>query len=194
MIERIEVNLLPAEYRIHSVNIKFHKVIVIPSVIVIAIVIFLLAWSGALTAKISSYNRKIADVEAKIAKNQHVLDEINKLIERERVVQTKIKSLERIDVNREKWFRLMEVFCQKIPQGSWLVSMKDQTKGAVESVVIVGSTYSFSEVAQYMIRLSQSEYISSVDLSKIDQQVGTIKTFSFEINCVLNQDVKLGKN
>ena len=187
MVEKINVNLLPAEYRVHHVKIKFHKEIVWPAIVSSVVLLVLFLWIGSLNAKIGSYTKKIAQVEADIKKNQHILDEINSLKEQKKIVLTKIKALERIDVNREKWLRLMETFSQKLPQGSWINSLEE--KG--DTVFVKGKTYSFSEVAQYMLRLKESVFINDVDLKNIEQINAASRIYKFTVRCHLNADAKL---
>ena len=194
MINKIEVNLLPAEYRVHVVKIKFHKEIVIPAVIASIVLLVIFGWTALLNTQIADYNHKIKKVEADIAKNQHILDEINSLKKQKEGVQTKIRSLERIDVNREKWIRLMEVFAHQLPQGSWIDSLCESkgSNGKSDTVFVGGKTYSFSEVAQYMMRLKRSEFVSEVDLQNIEQLANDSKIYRFSISCYLNPDAKLG--
>jgi len=193
MISRIEVNLLPAEYRVHVVKIKFHKPIVIPAVIAAAVLLILSVWTAFLNSQMADYNKKIKTVEEEITKNQHILDEINSLKAQQLVVQTKIRSLERIDVNREKWVRLLETFAQQLPQGSWLDSLSEKADvaGKYDTVSVVGKTYSFSEVAQYMMRLKRSEFIADVELKNIEQISVSSRIYKFIIRCLLNPDAKL---
>lgn len=195
MVEKIEVNLLPAEYRVHTVKIKFHKEVVIPSIIAAVVILILAVYTAVLNTQISSYNKKIAQVEADIKKNQHILDEINSLKKQKATVITKIRALERIDVNREKWIRLMEVFSQQLPQGSWIDELKEKKDVAtkVDTISLSGRTYSFSEVAQYMMRLKRSEFINEVDLENIEQLSSKSRIYKFIIKCYLNPDAKLGK-
>lgn len=193
MISKIEVNLLPAEYRVHVVKIKFHREIVIPSLLAGAVLLVLGVWTAYLNSQIADYNKKIAAVELEISKNQHILDEINSLKEQQKTVQTKIRSLERIDVNREKWVRLMETFAQQLPQGSWLDSLSERrdVSGKYDTVSVVGKTYSFSEVAQYMMRLKRSEFIADVELKNIEQTSAVSRIYKFILKCLLNPDAKL---
>lgn len=195
MVEKIEVNLLPAEYRVHSVKIKFHKEVVIPSIVSAVVFLALFVVTMWLNTQIGSYNRKIAQVEADILKNQHILDEINSLKQQKATVIKKIRALERIDVNREKWIRLMEVFSQQLPQGSWIEEMKENKDVAtkIDTIAVSGRTYSFSEVAQYMMRLKRSEFINEVDLQNIEQLSNTSRIYKFVVKCYLNPDAKLGK-
>ena len=187
MVEKINVNLLPAEYRVHSVKIKFHKEIVWPAIISAVVIFVLILWIGTLNANIAKYTKKIAVVDADIKKNQHILDEINSLKKQKKIVLTKIKALERIDVNREKWLRLMETFSQKLPQGSWIEKLEENA----DTVFVEGKTYSFSEVAQYMLRLKESVFINNVDLKNIEQINISSRIYKFTIRCYINPDAKL---
>ena len=197
MIERIEINLLPAEYRIHTRRIVLKREIIYPAIIVIIMLCSLAVWTWDLDAEINKFTEMIIDTKDKIARNQSILDEINSLKEQKRIIQNKIRALERIDVNREKWIRLQEIFSQKLPEGTWIdrIDEKGDTlrvQGEVISLLEVeGRTFSFSEVALYMSRLTESENIRNVELVNIEQIDGKQKVFRFMIICSVNAEIKL---
>ncbi|HMD67848.1 MAG TPA: PilN domain-containing protein, partial [Chitinivibrionales bacterium] len=56
-----------------------------------------------------------------------------------------------------------------------------------------GRTLSFPEVANFMSRLSESNYIRGVDLSGIQEVAGTVKMFQFNLSCTINPDAQLEK-
>jgi Tfp pilus assembly protein PilN len=190
MIERIEINLLPAEYRVRKRSMNLPRSIVYP------VMIFLVFACGAglytvyLRDKQARLEEEIAVIEKDIQANAHIQAEINKLREDRKVTEEKIKALQRINVNREKWVRLLEVLSGKLPAYTWLMSVKEESGG--EQLVIEARTYSFPEVAHYMTRLEENEYISAVILSGIEQIQGQGRMlYRFSITCTLNKDAGL---
>jgi Tfp pilus assembly protein PilN len=78
----------------------------------------------------------------------------------------------------------MENLCERLPDFTWLVSCEEKE----QALIIEGKTFSFPEVANFMTRLSESNYIKSVDLIGIEQKDAS-KSFSFDVACKLNVDV-----
>jgi Tfp pilus assembly protein PilN len=190
MIERIEINLLPAEYRIHTSRFYLQREILYPLIALTIVVIVMGVWTFMLDTSISSFAKKITNTEQEIARNKPILTEINKQEEQKKLVQQKIRALERIDVNREKWIRLQEVFCEKLPEVTWVDKIEER-KDAENTLAVDGKTYSFSEVALYMTALTESEFVNSVDLLNIEQIGGGEKIFRFIILCKINPDARL---
>jgi len=191
MIERIEINLLPAEYRIHKRSVDVPRSLVYP---IVGIIVFLCA-AGLYTIYMRDQESKLQDdiaaLEAEIKANSHIQKEINQLRADKKVTEEKIMALQRISVNREKWVRLLEVLSGKLPSYTWLISVKEETD---EKLGVEARTYSFPEVAHYMTRLEENEYISRVDLVSIEQVQGpeNRKVYRFSINCAINKDAGLG--
>jgi Tfp pilus assembly protein PilN len=190
MIERIEINLLPAEYRIHKKVFKLKREIVYPVLGVVIICIGLLSWTATLQASIGQYKNEIRAIKQQIALNKPIQNEINRLREDKLTIQGKIRALERISVNREKWVKLMEELSQRLPEYTWIISIKEENS-APPVLHIEGRTYSFPEVANYMSSLKESVYITSVDLSNIEQVDPKEKVYRFSISCAINPDANL---
>jgi Tfp pilus assembly protein PilN len=187
MLERIEVNLLPAEYRIHRTRLRLHREIMYPLGLVLLAAAVMAVWMITLTSAISSLNQQIAAVEEEIERDKHVLEEIKVLREQKAQIGEKIQALKRIDVNREKWVRLLEVLAGNLPRNMWLNHVEE--KG--ESLLLKGRTFSFPEVASYMTRLGETEYVQSVDVADIKHRDGSGGVFDFTITCELNPDAGL---
>ena len=190
MTERVEINLLPAEYRVHKRGIRVSRAIVYPVLGLFVLGFFLLSWTVGLDGQIRQLRVDILNLNDMIQKNSYIKEQINRLRADKAVIQEKIVALERINVNREKWVRLLEILCQRIPDFTWIVSVdeKDQNPPVL---AIEGRTLSFPEVANFMSRLSESEFIRSVDLSSIEETKEAVKMFRFNISCTINPDVRL---
>jgi Tfp pilus assembly protein PilN len=190
MIDRVEINLLPAEYRVHKRGIRVSRAIVYPSLGLVVLGFFLLSWTLGLDSQIHQIRGDILNVDDMIKKNGFIKDEINRLRADRAVIQEKIVALERINVNREKWVRLMEILCQRIPDFTWIVSVDEKGQNP-QVLAIEGRTLSFPEVANFMSRLSESEFIRGVDLSSIEETNEGVKLFRYNISCTINPDVRL---
>jgi Tfp pilus assembly protein PilN len=189
MIERIEINLLPAEYRFHRKTIKLEREIVYPIMGVIIIGFILSIYTFNMDAQIGQLKTDIARTEETFNKNKPIKDEISRLKDSKKIIEGKILALERITVDRGKWVHLMEILCQRLPDFTWLVSCEEKD----ESILIEGKTFSFPEVANFMTRLSESSYIKTVDLTGIEQKDAS-KSFSFIISCKINTELQNEKS
>jgi Tfp pilus assembly protein PilN len=190
MIERIEINLLPAEYRVHKRGIRLERAVVYPVLVLLVFGFFLLSWTISLDNQIRQLHNDIANVDDMIRKNSFIKEQINKLKADRAVIQEKIRALERINVNREKWVRLMEILCQKLPDFTWIISVDEKDQNP-PILVIEGRTLSFPEVANFMSQLSESYFIKAVDLTSIEETRDALKSFRFNISCTINPDVRL---
>jgi Tfp pilus assembly protein PilN len=152
----------------------------------------LIFWTIAEQNTIRITENEIRSIEQQIAQNRPIYKEINSLREDKERIQQKIRALERINVNREKWVRLMEELSGRLPELTWLVSVREENSSP-PVLHLEGRTYSFVEVANYMSKLKESEYVASVDLSNIEQIDPKENVFRFAISCAINPDAKLSQ-
>lgn len=193
MIERIEINLLPAEYRIHHQSFQISSAIVFTllGICVVALVLSFLSFNLMNSNRI--LNNQIKTVQGSIEINRPIQQEINKLKEDHRVIKEKIRGLELINVNREKWVRLMEEFSTRLPEYTWLVSVKEEA-GEKSIIYIEGRTFSFPEVANFMSNLKECQYVSDIELSQIEQTDPKERIFKFSISLKINDNAYLNNN
>lgn len=190
MIERIEINLLPAEYRFHKRQFRIQRETIYPLLAIIVIGIVLVFWTLFQQNSISYNEGQIKFLSQQIEQNRPIQNEINKLRSDKLAIQEKIRALERISVSREKWVKLMEELSSRLPQYTWLISIKEEN--TIPPVLsIEGRTYSFPDVANYMSNLKESKYIEAIGLSDIEQVNPKEKLYRFSITCTLNPDVNL---
>jgi Tfp pilus assembly protein PilN len=189
MIEKIEINLLPVEYRVRKRNLNLPRSIVYPVVAFIVLAAGAGFYTVYLNEKQTRLTDEIAEIEKEIAANKSVQEEINKLRKEKEITDQKIRALERISVDREKWVRLLEVFSGSLPTYSWIVSLQEETE-PVNRILVEARTYSFPEVAHYMSKLEEAEHIKNVSLTGIEQVQGhDRKVYKFNITCDINAEV-----
>ena len=187
MADRIEINLLPAEYRLHKKTIRISREIFYPILALVLAAFAMWMWTIVLDGQIRSLRDQSADLKTKIDLNQHLEIEIGQLRGERKVIVQKIQALERITVNKARWVRLMEVLSQDLPDYTWLVTIQERDS-ANPVLALEGRTFAFSEVATYMLRLKESPYVLSVDLKNIEQVENT-RLYRFSLSCVTNQNV-----
>jgi Tfp pilus assembly protein PilN len=190
MIERIEINLLPAEYRIHRKKIQIKREVAYPVLAAGVIALVLSLVSAGLQSTIWAHRNEIKALDQAIEQNRPIQNEINQLRDEKKVIQEKIRGLELISVNREKWVRLMEEISNRLPEYTWLTSIKEEA--VVPPLLrIEGQTFSFPEVANFMSNMKDCQYISSVDLSQIEQVSPQEHIFRFSVSCAINDNAYL---
>ena len=193
MIDRIEINLLPAEYRVRKKGMRVPREVVYPLLVIALGGLFVSYYTMDLDGKIGKARQDISDVTQRIAKEGHIKAEIEALQRDRQIVYDKIRALQRISVNKGKWVHLMEVLCAYLPRYTWLTSIEETVASPTSSALrLQGSTYSFPEVANFMTKLTESEYVTNVDLSSIDQTGDARKAFTFSLTAALNPDAGLG--
>jgi Tfp pilus assembly protein PilN len=188
MVDRIEINLLPAEYRVHHRTIRVPRWVFYPLLGLALLGAWLSLWSMVLDAQVSALGKESSDLDVKIQENRHIEHEINELKADRRQVVQKIQALERISVNRARWVRLLEVLSQNMPGYTWLVSI-DEKDSAAPVLSIEGRTFSFPDVAEYMAKLKGSPYVLGVDLADIEQIAGNDRLYKFNIAVATNPNV-----
>lgn len=193
MIERIEINLLPAEYRIHRKKIEIKREVAYSLISAGAIALGLSLFTAGIQNAIWTSRNEIKAIDQNINQNRPIQNEINQLREGKKVIQEKSRGLELIDVNREKWVRLMEELSNRLPEYTWLISVKEEA-ASPPVLYIEGRSFSFPEVANFMSNLKDCAYISAVELSQIEQINPKERIYSFSISCTINDIAYLAEN
>ena len=190
MYDFIEVNLLPAEYRVHKASVRLEGWYVCPTLVVLVTGAVLMFYYGLQQNRIRELANIKSQLEAEIKRNAPIEQEIKRLADEKKVIVGKIMALERISVNRAKWVRLLEVFCQHLPEYTWMMSLSENPQ-AETKLTVQGKTRSFPEVATYMADLRQSMYVTGVELAKIEQVDKERKIYGFEIVCTIDPNAGL---
>ncbi len=190
MIERIEINLLPAEYRIHRKKFVIRREVAYPVLVAALTGFVLFSLTFWFQNSIRIAKNEIRIVQQSIDQNRPIQKEIDQLRQDKQAIEQKIRALEMIDVNREKWVRLMEEFSNRLPPYTWLTSIKEETS-TPPVIHIEGRTHSFPEVANFMSNLDACSYIQAVDLARIEKISDADRTFDFALSCAINSDAYL---
>lgn len=124
MVEKIEVNLIPNEYRIHSKSIKIPQDIllsVLASLIAISVAFGVFYWKkqrrDEIVFEIESLTKEITQLESKEKK-------IQELKKNQELFRDMRNGLNSIHVDRDTWIRLFEIYCRELPENTWLLSLE----------------------------------------------------------------------
>jgi len=194
MIERIEINLLPAEYRIHKRGLHLQREVIYPLLVFSIAALVFLYMNIHIEFRIREEKQTIEDYKLQIKKNAYIKKEIDKLTADKKQKRDKIRALKLIGINEAKWVRLMELFCMNTPPNTWLISLKEKSGASSPTLTIQGHTLSFPEVAQFMDALTATDDVLSVHLSNIERIGSTQESFQFNLTANLNPEALLSSS
>lgn len=188
---RLEINLLPAEYRSTKADLSWlsDRRIVWPSMLLLVAVAAIFLLFSHITETVSDLEQNLNQVRSEVEKERPLLAKIRQLDDKLAVIAQKNKALKSIQVSKKRWVILFENISSVMPPNMWLSALSQLSANEME---LRGVTRDFSEVAEYMVRLEQQVSISAVNLitittTKIDGE----DTYNFTIKANINQDLGL---
>lgn len=190
----IEINLLPADLRERKKDFSWltDRRVVWPviALIVAAILTFLLLTH--ISERLDTLEQKVKDTQAEVEKERPLLDKIKELDDKIAVITQKRNALQSIQINKKRWVILFENISAVLPPNMWLISLQQSGQQELE---LRGSTFDFSEVAEYMVKLEKQMSISSVKLAsiattKVEGEEAYAFTMKAKIRDSLNPDAE----
>ncbi|ERP30909.1 PilN domain-containing protein [Chitinivibrio alkaliphilus] len=194
MVEKIEINLIPNEYRVYRRAVK------IPKDILISLLVSILLVGGAFLFYSLKVNERdtleedVAEISTKIAAEQHVERQIQDLKEKRQDALAMLNGLSSIPLDHGEWIYLMESYVREIPRNTWITTIEGEKivpplpDNAEEEEIefanqykmsVTGQTESFGEVGQYMARLKSVPGIDDVEVVEVNS-AGDNEGFRFE--------------
>lgn len=187
----IEINLLPAEYRRQKKDLSWilDRRIVWP---IVAIVVFIfcafLLW-GYMNETRQSLQNALESTKAEIEKEKPLLNKINELDAKIAIITQKRNALKSIQVSKKRWVILFENISAILPPNMWLTTLQQTSAHELE---LRGTTYDFSEVAEYMVKLEKQISIASVTLVTIaNTKVEGEDAYTFTMKAKIREDLGL---
>jgi len=181
MVEKIEINLIPAEYVVRERKFSINLSLFVPILISLGLISASLIWLNMLNSSVKHEKVKITNIEREIAANKIIQEEINALEAKQRAMQTKVIGLKSINVNRAKWVNALELYADILPLNSWLTNIEeDSTTGVIK---VSGITEADAEVGLLMNRLFGSpkvEGVNLVEMKDVNNKNGLQKSFAVQ--------------
>ena len=116
-----------------------------------------------------------------------LLTKISDLEQKQGIINTKINALKSIQVSKKRWVILFENVSSVLPPNMWLTSLNQISDNDLE---IRGTTFDFSEVAEYMVKLEKQVSVEKVSLVNIStSKVDGEEAYTFTIKVLLKQDL-----
>ena len=189
-MSRIEINLLPVDYRRKRVRVDriLCRRVVWPTIALLVVIVLGVAYTMNLTMERDETLTDLETIEKTIASKQKLLDEIKKLEADKAVIQRKNDALRSIQVSRQRWIVIFENLSYVLPENTWITGI-DEKNGRLEMTAV---TFQFSDVAQYMTELQKQVAITNVRLKKVRTvKVAKAQGFEFSLSIGLAKDINL---
>lgn len=189
----ISINLLPAEYRKAQKDLSWvtDRRIIWPTIALIAAIVGVYMLNSFTIETISGLNTELERVRGEVERERPLLTKISDLEQKQSVINTKINALKSIQVSKKRWVILFENVSSVLPPNMWLTSISQLGENELE---MKGTTFDFSEVAEYMVKLEKQISVGKVSLVTITTtKVENEEAYNFTIKVVLKQDLGLAE-
>lgn len=189
----ISINLLPPEYRKVQKDLTWitDRRIVWPTIALIAAFVGVYMLNAFTTETISGLQSELDRVRSEVNRERPLLTKISDLEQKQSVINTKINALKSIQVSKKRWVILFENVSSVLPPNMWLTSISQLGENELE---MKGTTFDFSEVAEYMVKLEKQISVEKVSLVTITTtKVEGEEAYNFTIKVVLKQDLGLAE-
>ena len=185
----VEINLLPVEDRKMKVDLSWivDRRVVWPTIALLVALVSVFMFQTYIAETTQSLQSQLDSTRAEVEKQRPILDKITALDSKLQVIAQKNNGLKSIQVSKKRWVILFENISSMMPPNMWLVSLNQISPLDME---LRGTTYDFSEVAEYMVKLEKQVSINSVTLvdiatTKIDGE----EAYSFVIKAEIKADL-----
>lgn len=185
----ISINLLPREYRkpVKDFSWITDRRVVWPTIAIIAVIVSVVMLFSFVEETLSSLAQEVERVEAEVQREHPLLAKITDLEQKQGVINTKINALKSIQVSKKRWVILFENVSSVLPPNMWLTSLNQLSDNDLE---MRGTTFDFSEVAEYMVKLEKQVSVEKVSLVNIStSRVDGEEAYVFTIKVLLKQDL-----
>ena len=185
----ITINLLPGEHRKQQKDLTWltDRRVVWPTVFFI-LAIFVALFTYAYTLQeLSSKDAELQSVRAAVERERPLLKKISELEKNQSIINTKINALKSIQISKKRWVVLFENISSVLPPNMWLLSVSQVSEFNLE---MKGTTFDFSEVAEYMVKLEKQVSVQKVSLVSISTtKVDGDEAYSFTLKVELKKDL-----
>ncbi len=185
----ITINLLPGDNRKKQKDLTWltDRRIVWPTIFFI-LAIFAAVFVYAYTLQeIASTESELQSVRASVERERPLLKKISELEKHQSIINTKINALKSIQISKKRWVVLFENISSVLPPNMWLLSLSQVGEFNLE---MRGTTFDFSEVAEYMVKLEKQISVEKVSLVSISTtKVDGDEAYSFTLKVELKRDL-----
>lgn len=185
----ISINLLPPEFRKKQRDFSWvtDRRTIWPTIaLIVALVCSAMLYTFIIETT-SSLQNEVDRVKSEVERERPLLTKIGDLEQKRGIVDTKIRALNSIKVNKKRWIVLFENISSVLPPNMWITSIGQMGEYDLE---MKGMTFDFSEVAEYMVKLEKQISVQNVSLVTISTtKVDGEEAYNFTIKVVLNKNL-----
>jgi len=178
----IRINLLPIRQLRKTKRLKTELLAF--SLAMAIILVFLGGFAITLISKAGSLKTEIAGLEQKKKSYDPILKQITKLQKDKELLEQKLATIDQLQAQSQLPVRLLDEIAARTPTARmWLTSMQ-QTSGKLQ---LQGVALDNETIAQYMLQLEASPYLSNTELSstaQTDVAGKKLKSFSLSLNVI----------
>lgn len=181
MVEFIEISLLPEEYQVHE-GFQLDKKVILSFVGAVFLIVSALSAFLFFNKKLESTKQELVRVEAEINAKKPIQQRILELEKKQQQLSAKRDGLKKINVQRDKWVRILEIYPRTLPTNCWLLSLTESTSGTAPLMTLNGKSDAFGEVGQFLARLGSDSSVANVTLHQVKELRSGSNEVSFSIS------------
>ena len=161
----IRINLLPHRERKRVAQQK--QIAILAGMTAALGLVIIFAVHIAINSRIDYQKERNSYLKQQIAILDHQIEEIRKLKEQTRALLARKQVVERLQDNRSEVVHLLDQLAKRLPEGIYLKSLREDTKGNVTKIQLSGYDESNARVSTLMRNLDDSPWMTSPDLVEI---------------------------
>jgi type IV pilus assembly protein PilN len=186
----VEINLLPSEFRRTKLDLSWLSDIRVIwstfAVIVVGLILLLLYYHVRDT--IADLEKAVQQTKQAVERERPLLQKIKELDDKLQVIKQKSEALRSIQVSRKRWVLLFEDLFTALPSETWIVGINQSSS----KMQISCRSWTFADVALYMIELGKKESITGVSLTAINAtKISGDDAYDFSIEVGFNPNLGL---
>lgn len=132
----------------------------------IALYIYEINHLPELQQKLNQINSQITEVQQFNNKKHALAEEIKQYKVNQQKIDTQVQFLNLITSEKQNELKLLNLLQESIPNGAWLSGLKID----LNNVTIHGETDNQESLGQFLVRLTNSEFLDQVQLSNQESQ------------------------
>ena len=161
----ITINLLPHRERKRD---ALRRQIAILSGATAALAVFIIVLVHiAIASRIGYQNARNEYLKQQIGILDHQIADIRKLKEETRALLARKQIVEKLQDNRAETVHLLDQLAKRVPEGTYIRSLTEDTKGKSTTIHLTGYAISNARVSTLMRSLDDSDWLSSPNLVEI---------------------------
>ncbi len=161
----IRINLLPHRERRRVAQQK--QIAILAGMTAALGLVIIFAVHVAINSRIDYQKARNNYLKQQIAILDHQIAEIRKLKEQTRALLARKQVVEKLQDNRSEVVHLLDQLARRLPEGTYLKSLREDTKGNVTKIQLTGYAESNARVSTLMRNLDDSPWLAAPDLVEI---------------------------